>query len=228
MYTANLCLYNIISFMYNNDTYGIDTIYIIDYKNKIINRLNLLSIELVNVQECNWYFIKSVKNTGIITGTIYIQGPNYNISKISSIENILSTEYPVTETIVGITIGLIIPLILISFIIFFMIYKVDKSNKTKEVVNIKQQKEEEIINKIRNHYLIVPSYDTSYDEKLKLNFKKELYDLYSNHHDFIDKTINKYENLDIGSDNICIKCKKEKVKLYKNKFGLNECEICSI
>lgn len=228
---ANVCFNNIISFIYNNDTYGITTTYVIDYKSKIINGLKSLSVEFVNTQKCNWYLIKDVWNIGINTGSIYTQGPNYNISKISEISEILSTEYPITETIVGIIIGLI-PLIILFMIYMIYNYRNKKMieqnitlNQNLLIESVKRHKRYEIIDKIRNYYLKVPNYDEKLESK---DFKKDLYADYPDHYNLISEYINKYENLDISSDNICIKCKKEKDKLYKNKFGLNECENCNI
>lgn len=180
-FTANICSNTLISskiaFNYKNETYLISTSYVIDYPNKIINELNKLGISIINIYpECNWYRIKQVWNIGVNTGNIYIQGPNYNILKIQNIIDLLEKNYPITETLVGISLGLIFPLICLGLL--FLYYK---RKYTKQITNILKSHTEnltkkEIDNKIKDYILNPPSYELVYSIKL---FKQNLYNQYN-------------------------------------------------
>jgi hypothetical protein len=239
-FTANICSNTLISskiaFNYKNETYLISTSYVIDYPNKIINELNKLGISIINnYPECNWYRIKQVWNTGVNTCNIYIQGPNYSIENIQSVVDLLQKHYPITETLVGIGLGLILPYILLVF--FILYYKYYKKNNTRQMINILKQnviknrniiKKKEIDDKIKDYLFNPPSYELGYSKKtFKENLKSE-YDL--NHHKYIDEKFEEYTELynSNGNGNCCIKCKREKVKLYKNKYDLYECEKCHL
>jgi hypothetical protein len=229
--TANVCAYTLISskiaFNYKNDTYLISTTYVIDYTNKIINELNKLGISVINnYPDCNWYRIKPVWNTGVNTGNIFIQGPNYDISKVQNVIDILEQNYPITETLVGIGLGLILPCILLVF--FVLYYKYYKKKNTRQITNVLRNYTEnteniikkKIDNKIKDFLFNPPSYELVY-----FNLKSE-YD--SKYHKYIDEKIKEYTEISNGNGNHCIKCKNEKVKLYKNKYDLYECEKCQL
>jgi hypothetical protein len=226
--TANVCTYSFISskiaFNYKNETYLISTTYVIDYSNKIINELNKLGISVINnYPECNWYRIKQVWNTGINTGNIYIQGVNYDVSKVQNVIDILEKNYPITETLIGISLGLILPCILLVF--FVLYYKYHKNN-SRQITNVLNNREniikKEIDVKIKDYVFNPPSYELVY-----FNLKSE----YStNYHKYIDEKFEEYTKLSVNNSNgnFCIKCKNEKVKLYKNKYDLYECEKCQL
>lgn len=132
-FTANLCTNTLaykIAFIYKNETYLISTTYIIDYPNKIINELNKLGISVINnYPDCNWYRIKQAWNTGVNTGNIYIQGPNYSVENVQSVIHLLEKNYPITETLIGISLGLILPCILIFIFVLHIRTKMKKQMK---------------------------------------------------------------------------------------------------
>lgn len=235
--TANVCTNTLmykIAFNYKNETYLISTGYIIDYNHKIINELNKLGISIINnYRECNWYLIKKVWNTGVNTGNIYIQGPNYDIqnTNIQNIIDFLEKNYPITETLVGICLGLILPLIFIF--VLYIIMKKKKRYITKNTIHDPHQHDphyiikREIDDKIKNHIFSLPSYESVYNIKI---YKQFFYYEYStNFHKYIDEKIEEYiELLKNNNYDTCIKCKTEKVKLYQNKYNLYECEKCKL
>lgn len=237
-YTANVCtntMYYLISFNYNNEIYLISTGYIIDYNHKIINELNKLGILLINnYPNCNWYRVKQVWNTGINTGNIYIQGANYNISNVQNIIDLLETNYPITETLIAISLGLILPCILILIYIFYIKVKMRRQIKnllsnaeTYVETYAETYKRQEISEKIKNYILNPPSYELDYSVK---TFKENLYNEYNTQfHKYINEKIEEYTELSKNQGyNSCIKCKSEKIKLYKNKYNLYECEKCQL
>lgn len=229
--TANVCVNELISskiaFNYKNHTYLISTTYVIDYPNKIINELNKLGISVINnYPDCNWYRIKQAWNTGVNTGNIYIQGPNYSVENVQSVINLLEKNYPITETLVGISLGLILPCILFFLFILYIRIKVKNVFKSQTKSQTDNFIKREIDNKIKDYFFNPPSYELHYESI----FKKNLYYEYNeNFHKYIDEKIKEYKNIIVNNnDNTCIKCKSEKVKLYKNKYDLYECEKCQL
>jgi hypothetical protein len=230
--TANVCadefsLSKKIAFNYTNETYLISTYYVIDYNKKIINELHKLGILIINnYPDCNWYLIKNVLNTGVNTGNIYIQGPNYNVSNVQNVIDFLENNYPITETLVGISLGLILPCILL---VLFVLYRQLENNYTENLENLENVIKREIDNKIKDFLFNPPSYELVYSiNTFKENLKYE-YNKY--YHGYINKKFEEYTKISNGNDNesrVCIKCKSEKLKLYKNKYDLYECEKCQL
>jgi hypothetical protein len=232
--TAILCidnfgLYKEIVYYYKNETYLISTSYVIDYNKKIINELNKLGILVIsNYPNCNWYLIKKILNTGVNTGNIYIQGPNYNVSNVQNVIDFLENNYPITETLVGISLGLILPcILLVLFVLYSKKSRQLENNYTENSKNSENVIKREIDNKIKDFLFNPPSYELTYNiNTFKQNLKYE-YNKY--YHEYINKKFEEYTKISNGNgneSNVCIKCKSEKVKLYQNKYDLYECEKC--
>lgn len=123
-YFNNQCrstLGTIIPFTFDNDTYLLQTGYIIDFPMKLSSKLfeinNVSKLKGVTTPNCNWYHVDDIWNTGISTSSIWIQGPYYTPDKVQGIISVIEKEYPVTETMIAISFGLIFPICL--FIIWY-------------------------------------------------------------------------------------------------------------
>lgn len=216
---ANVCINNGISFELNNNIYTISTSYIIDYPKKIKDKLyKLNNVNYIqNVPECNWYTVNRCYNTGINTGTIYIQGPNYSVKEIEQVSNILNTEYPITETLIAISFGLILPILLLFL---FCYYPKFYSKQSKQ--EYKDPIKTIISNEIQEHFFNVPNYDNEKFNELYFYDKyKECY------HNYIKKEIEKYTNINYNIGK-CNKCNNEKKILYQTKYNLYLCELCNL
>ena len=174
-----------------------------------------------NVPKCNWYTVDSVYN-----GNVYIQGPFYNVSEITDILDILSTEYPITETIVGITIGLLLPcLCLFLFFTYKYFYRKNEKNN-QQLVNMENQikcNKNNIKDDIVNYLFKTPSYD----EKV-LNEKEFKQFLHIQTDEILEKYLKFKSTLVNDIDTCCFICKNKKVNLYNNIYGFKECDKCNL
>jgi hypothetical protein len=146
---------------------------------------------------------------------------------IPEIQEILTTEYPVTETLVGIFIGLILPL-LICVMCCCCKYKNHKNKKiaTNSVHTLdKIHNEKYIEDDIKNILFQKPEYTST--ETYKAG---NLYEKYpTEFHDYITETYNKNKLIiDNYEPNKCCKCHVESKKLFQTKYNLYVCEKCDL